>query len=297
LKIKNYSEVVSLDGFDLNITIVGLGLIGGSYAMALKELKPKNLWAVDIDKEVIEIAQKKGFIDQGYTDAEIPLKNSDLVILCVYPALMTKFVKENMDFFKKGAIITDVGGTKETLIKEVNSFLRDDLDFIGGHPMAGREYKGLSFASKDIFIGANYMLTPTEDNKKENIALIEKMVKGIGCKNVMKISPQKHDEVMAYTSQLPHIMAAALMKGVKEDTHLFVAGSFRDATRVARLNGKLWADLLIDNRENTIEKIEEFEEYVKNIKASIINKDHESLENIFEDARIKREEFIKKCQH
>ncbi|QZY53644.1 prephenate dehydrogenase [Crassaminicella profunda] len=286
-----------MDGFDFNITIVGLGLIGGSYAMALKELKPKNLWAVDIDKEAIEIAQRKGIIDKGYTDVKVPLKDSDIIILCVYPALMTKFIKENMQFFKKGAIITDVAGTKETLIKEINRFLRKDLDFIGGHPMAGREYKGLSFASKDIFVGANYILTPTPYNKKENIALIEKIVKGIGCKNIMKISAKKHDEIMAYTSQLPHIMAAALMKGVKEETHLFVAGSFRDATRVARLNGRLWADLLIDNQENTIEKIEEFEEYVGSIKNAIINKDHEELETIFEDARIKREEFIKKCQH
>lgn len=289
--------MISLEDFNFNITIVGLGLIGGSYAMALKGLKPKNLWAVDIDQDTLTRAEDMKIIHKGYKNPQIPLNHSDIVILCIYPDLMVKFMKENMEYFKKDAIITDTAGTKETLIKEINGFIRKDLDFIGGHPMAGREYKGLSFASKDIFLNANYILTPTQHNKKQNIALIEKMIKTIGCKNIMKVSVKKHDEIIAYTSQLPHIMAAALMNNVREDSHLFAAGSFKDVTRVARLNGKLWAELLLDNRENTIEKIQEFEKNITGIKNAIIHKDLVFLESIFESARIKKEEFIEKCQH
>ncbi|TCO73811.1 prephenate dehydrogenase [Marinisporobacter balticus] len=285
-----------MEDFDFNITIVGLGLIGGSYAMALKDLNPKNIWAVDIDKNALKTAQELGIIDQGYVDPEIPLKNSDIVILCIYPNLAIEFIKEQMDHFKTGAIITDTAGIKEKLLSKINGFVRTDIDFIGGHPMAGREYKGLSFASKDIFDGANYILTPIEQNKKENIQRIEYMIKGIGCKNIIKIDPKKHDEIIAFTSQLPHIVAAALMNGAKEEnTHLFVAGSFKDATRVARMNTKLWSELLIENRENTIEQIERFEKYMTEIKNTIINNDQVTLEELFENARGKREEFIEKC--
>lgn len=286
----------ALEDFDFNITIVGLGLIGASFAMALKELNPKNLWAVDIDGEAIKTAQKLGIINKGYLEPEVPLKNSDMIIMCIYPNLTIKFIKDNMNHMKVGAIITDTAGIKGKVLDEINSFIREDLDFIGGHPMAGREYKGIGFATKEIFNGANYILTPTNKNKKENIEWIEKIIKGIGCKNIMKVTPEKHDEIVAYTSQLPHIIAAALMNGsYKEDTHLFAAGSFKDATRVARMNAKLWAELMMENRDNTIAQINMFEEHMKKIKNAIMHKDQDGLEALFEHAKSKREAFIEKC--
>lgn len=285
-----------MDDFDFNITIVGLGLIGGSYAMALKELNPKNLWAVDIDENTIKTAQNMGIVDKGYLDPSIPLKNSDIVIICLYPRLTIEFIKENMNHFRKGAIITDTAGIKNKLIKEINGFIREDIDFVGGHPMAGREYKGLAFATKDIFKDANYILTPTNKNKDENIKIIEKIIKRIGCKNIVKVSPKKHDEMVAYTSQIPHVIAAALMNGaVDDDMHLFVAGSFKDGTRVARMNALLWTELFMSNKESTIAQIEVFEKHVSDIKNAIINEDYDVLENIFENAKCKREEFIEKC--
>ncbi|QEK11765.1 prephenate dehydrogenase [Crassaminicella thermophila] len=284
-----------MEDFDFNITIVGLGLIGASFAMALKELNPKNLWAVDIDMEAIETAQELGMIDKGYLEPEIPLKNSDIVIMCVYPNLTIKFIKDNMNYMKVGAIITDTAGIKKKVLDEINSFIREDLDFIGGHPMAGREYKGIGFAKKDIFKDANYILTPTNKNKKKNIELIEKIIKGIGCKNITKVTPKKHDEIIAFTSQLPHIIAAALINGSNKDDNLFTAGSFKDATRVAKMNTELWAELLMENRDNTIKQINIFEEHITKIKNAIIKKDKDRLEALFENARNKREAFIEKC--
>nr|WP_202976452.1 prephenate dehydrogenase [Anaerophilus nitritogenes] len=279
--------------FDFNITIVGLGLIGGSYAMALKNLRPKNIWAVDIDQEAIDTAQQLGIIDKGYIDPKIPLKNSDIIILCVYPNKMIQFIKENKNYFKKGAILTDTAGIKEKVIKEIEAVLPEDIDFIGGHPMAGREYKGIGFASEDIFKGASYILTPTQRNKAENIVCIEELIKKIGCKNIMKITPKKHDEIVSYTSQLPHIIATSLVNGAKkEDTINFIGGSFKDATRVAHMNTSLWTELLIENKNHILDKIIVFEKEIKKIKEALIEKNQNSLEGLFESAKQKREELI-----
>lgn len=276
--------------FDFNITIVGLGLIGGSFAMALKELKPKNLWAVDIDEDVIKTAEKKKIIDKGYLDPEIPLKKSDIVIMCVYPNLTIKFIKDNIDNFKPGAIITDTAGIKEKLIQEIDTFIRDDIDFIGGHPMAGRESKGLECAAKDIFNDANYLITPTDKNNEENIKRIEELVRAIGFRNIVKLDPKKHDEIIAFTSHLPHILASALINSNNKcDTKFFIAGSFKDATRVARINSELWTELIMDNSDNTLEQLEVFEKSIVDFKQAIMNNDRYRLMTLFEKGSRKRE--------
>lgn len=278
---------------DFNITIVGLGLIGGSYAMALKELKPKNLWGVDIDVNTIQSAEVIGIIDKGYTEAKTPLEQSDIVIISLYPEDTIKFIKNNVDNFKKDAVITDVSGIKEKVVTEVESFIPDSLDFVGGHPMAGREARGLSYATKEIFKNANYILTPTGKNKKRSIELVRKMAVKIGCKNVIEIDAKVHDKFVAYTSGVPHIIAAALMNSDSFDKErsFFVGGSFRDATRVALINSSLWSELFISNKENTIKELEEFENNITIIKNAIKNEDIDSMKSIFDNAGKKRSEL------
>ncbi|XVE29523.1 prephenate dehydrogenase [Wukongibacter baidiensis] len=278
---------------DFNITIVGLGLIGGSFAMALKELNPKNLWAVDIDEEVIKTAEKMKIIDKGYTNPEIPLKKSDIVITCIYPNLTVKFIRDNMENFKSGAIITDTAGIKEKLVREICATIREDVDFIGGHPMAGRESKGLGFATKDIFNNANYLITPTDKNKEENIKKVEELVEAIGFKNIVKLDCKQHDEIIAFTSHLPHIVASALINSdSRNDTKFFVAGGYKDATRVARINEELWTELIMDNYDNNLKQIEIFENSIANFKRAIMNNDRESLKALFRKGSQKREELI-----
>jgi prephenate dehydrogenase len=282
-----------MDGLDFNITVVGLGLIGGSFAMALKDLKPKNLWGIDIDKNTIETAENMGIIDKGYSNAEIPLKDSDIVIIALYPNLTEKFIKENNEFFKSGAIITDSSGIKEALVRNVNSFIREDVDFIGGHPMAGRESKGLAYASTEIFHNANYILTPTASNKIMNINILECIIKKLGCKNVVKIDPRDHDEIIAYTSHLPHIIAAALMNSdnLPIETEKFIAGGFKDVTRIADSNADLWAELLMGNADNIINTLEIFEENIKAIKNALKVKNEVSIKADFESAGARRREM------
>ncbi len=282
-----------MDELDFNITVVGLGLIGGAFAMALKELRPKNLWGIDIDINAIETAESMGIIDKGYSNAEIPLKESDIVIIALYPNLTEKFIKENNKFFKSGAIITDTAGIKETLVTNINAFIREDLDFIGGHPMAGRESKGLACACKDIFINANYILTPTKENKIDNINTLDCIIKKLGCKNVVRIKPRVHDEIIAYTSHLPHIIAAALVNS--DDLHIetekFIAGGFKDVTRIADSNALLWSELLMSNAENVINKLEIFEKNIKTIKNALIEKNKDAIKVEFESAGARRREL------
>ncbi len=282
-----------MKGLDLNITIVGLGLIGGSYALALKELKPKKIYAIDKDEEALRFGEELGIIDKGFTDGEIPLKDSDLVIICVYPKLVKDFVRDNINNFKSEAVITDVTGIKTEFAKEVNAILRDDIDFVFGHPMAGREFSGVKYASKEIFKGSNYIITPTERNKEYNINLIENIAKSIGFKNVEKVSPEQHDRIIGFTSQLPHVIAISLVNSDNSglDMGKFTGDSYRDLTRIARINTKLWSELFMGNRENLINEIEEFEKNIGEVKKAIIDTDIEKLCQVLDSASKKREEM------
>ncbi|HCJ56638.1 MAG TPA: prephenate dehydrogenase/arogenate dehydrogenase family protein [Clostridiaceae bacterium] len=271
-----------------NITVVGLGVVGGSYAMALRELNPKGLFGVDVNPDTLRKAENMGIIDRGYTKAEEPLKKSDLVIICIYPGQIRDFIYDNINYFKKGTVITDTAGVKTELIDEINSIIPESVDFIFGHPMAGREKKGLDFASREVFKNANYIITPTERNHAENINLIEELAMKIGFSRTVRISPEKHDEVISYTSQLPHAIAVALINSESFDnsTSSFIGDSFRDFTRIASINEELWTELFFKNNSNLVKQIELFEEKLSIIKNAIVKKDKNILvENFIEAGR------------
>ncbi|AKN30478.1 prephenate dehydrogenase [Clostridium carboxidivorans P7] len=281
-------------GFDFNIFIVGLGLIGGSYAMALRKLNPLSICGIDVDENSLKEAVNRGIIDQGFTDGKEALRKADLVIMATYPEEIVNFMKNNIGNFKKGAVITDTCGIKEGLIDIINSFLPDELDFVGGHPMAGKESKGIKVASDDIFNNANYIITPTERNRKENIMLIEKMARAIGCKKVISISPKEHDKIISFTSQLPHVIAVSLMDSdlVENNIETFTGGSFKDATRVAVINSTLWSELFFLNSDNLITEIERFQKSIEKIKNAIMSEDENTLKHIFKNATARRKKMV-----
>lgn len=275
---------------DLNITIVGLGLMGGSFAKALKPLKPKNVWAIDIDGDALGEGVKLSIIDRGYLNPKQPLQDSDIVIICLYPTLVKPFIEANKDNFKKDSIITDVTGVKIGMMNDINSVIREDVDFVFGHPMAGREKKGLEYSSAQVFQGANYIITPNQRNKIENIETIKWIAKNVGFKKVIELSPQKHDEVIAFTSQLPHVLAVALVNSddLNIDTGSVVGDSYRELTRIAQINSELWTELFIGNKINLVEKIEILQENIEKIKNSILEEDSESLKEEFEESSSRR---------
>lgn len=283
--------------FNISIAVVGMGLIGGSYAMALRELNPKCIIGIDKDEYTLKSALNDGIIDKAYENGGDFLKEAELVIIALYPKDTIAFIKNNLQYFKKGTLITDTSGIKQDIVENVNSFLPEYLEFIPGHPMAGKESSGIKGASKNIFKGANYIITPGEKNTSRGLEKIDKMAKAIGCSNVTYVSPEEHDKIITFTSQLPHIIAVSLMnlhkKDYKDGMELFTGGSFKDATRVAQINSKLWTELFIMNSDNLIEEIENFQDSMEILKKAIMNKDTKSMKDIFEKSMLKRKELVK----
>ena len=275
----------------MNICIIGLGLVGGTYALALRE-NPKinKIAAIDINQEAINKAIELGIIDNGGTDSKDFLPEADLVIISLYPKLILDFIKDNLDNFKKGAIITDAAGVKKSIMDEVNK-IPLEADFIFGHPMAGREKIGLQYADKNIFKNANYILTPNEKNKSENIATLKEIIYSMGFKNVSEITADAHDEIISFTSQLTHAIAVALVNSdnMKFDTNRFVGDSYRDLTRIAKINSKLWSELFLENKENLIHKIDEKKKKMEYIKNALLNDDADALEKEFQESTKRRE--------
>ena len=277
----------------MNIVIVGLGVIGGSYAKALKNAGYDNVFGIDKNPETLEKAKELGLIKEGFQDGSICIKNADLIIISIYPRLVRGFIEENKNNFKDGAVITDATGIKEMFINEVVDALPENVDFVFGHPMAGREKKGIDFSSAEVFKGANYLITVIERNKEENIKLIEKMAAEMGFKRIRRITPKFHDEMISFTSQLPHALAVALINADVEgrDTGSFIGDSYRDLTRIANINEDLWSELFLGNKNNLIKSIIMFEDELMKIKTALIHDDKEKLKALFKESTRRREKL------
>lgn len=275
----------------MNIVVVGLGVIGGSFTMALKNAGFKDVYGIDINEESLRKAEDLGLIKEGFTKGEEILKSADLIIISLYPRLVKNFIEENKENFKDGAVITDATGIKKMFIEDVLKILPDNIDFVFGHPMAGREKKGIDFASAEVFQGANYILTPVPRNHPENLDMIENLVKKLGFKRVRRITPEFHDEMIGYTSQLPHTIAVALMNSDIEgrETGSFIGDSYRDLTRIANINEDLWSELFLGNKENLLTSIKNFEDELDKIKNAINRDDKEELKKLFIKSTQRRE--------
>ncbi|MFO7887907.1 MAG: prephenate dehydrogenase [Eubacteriales bacterium] len=275
---------------DKNITIVGLGLIGGSIAKGIsKNIKAKNLWAVDVDQKTLDTAEKEKIIEKGFTNPKYPLQNSDLVILCTYPDTTLEFIEKNKKYFKKNSIITDTTGIKEVIIDKIKNMVDKNIIFIGGHPMAGKEVSGYQHSSVNIFKNSEYILTPTNDTDENSLNLLTKLIKNIGFNKVTFMTPEIHDRKIALTSQLPHLIACALMnnKGLEKDLS-GIGGSFKDMTRVANINSNLWCELISVNKNNLLKEIDVFIEDINEIYDTIKNSDKKELKKIFEESSLRR---------
>ena len=269
----------------MKIGIVGLGLIGGSMARRLRGFHNCRICAYNRTPETLLLARQDGVIDEGYSTPGEAMEDADLVIMCLYPKLNVDFIKENIDKIKPGAVITDVTGIKGYMVRELLGVLPENVDFIGGHPMAGREVGGYKSSTDTLFDNASYIITPTPENKSENIALVREMAKYIGCRTVMTTTPDEHDAIIAYTSQLMHVVAVALCDNpMIERSASFSAGSLRDCTRVAVINAQMWSELFAENKEHLSKRIDEMIHSLEKIKTAVDNADRDELEKIMEHA-------------
>jgi prephenate dehydrogenase len=279
--------------FRSNITVVGLGLIGGSYAMALRQNRAGRIFGIDIDERVLEKAASCGVIDQGSFDAEEVLGKSEIVIIALYPQEAIEFIKKNAKNFKPGTVITDTCGIKQPIIDAACKCLRSDVEFVGGHPMAGNEFQGFDAASEELFIDTNYIITPHENNSEKGIMTIEKLAALIGCNPVTRMKASDHDRIISLTSQLPHIVAISVANLVTGEKNMraFSGRSFMDVTRVAALNKELWTQIFRMNDTNIINRIEDMEEILNKLKNAINSQDECSLQRIFDNASIGKREI------
>lgn len=279
----------------MNITIVGLGVIGGSFAMAFKEAGFEDVYAVDLNKESIEKAKNMGIIKDGSDNAKQFLEIADLVIICIYPRIIKDFMMENRNNFKDGAIVTDVAGIKGTLIKQLDDIIPDNIDFIFGHPMAGRENKGIDHATAECYKGANYLLIDTERNDDDNVLLLQAIIYKLGFKRIIRISSDFHDQIIAFTSHLPHVMAVSLINSDVEarNTEIYMGGSYRDATRVADINEDLWTELFLGNKENLLEVIDDFMAEMSRFREDLAKGDRVSLNKRLKRATKRRRRLNK----
>lgn len=271
-----------MDFSKITVAVIGLGLMGGSFAMRLKELGAAVI-GINRTLSMAEAALRQGIVDSiDISD----LKHADIVIFCTPAKATLAFVKDHLPDFRSNAIMTDIAGVKGNLADDIRQILPLGMDFISSHPMCGHEGEGLSRADPDIFRGANYILLPDKTNRPESVELLRNMALALGCRHVPSITPEEHDRHIAYTSDLTHVLAAALINSpsLKEDTKYFTGGSFRDETRVADINSPLWTDLFLANRENLLLEIDRFTESLSQIKTALDRSDKNTLHELLEKA-------------
>ncbi len=264
----------------MNIGIVGLGLIGGTIA---KSLKNKHyITGYDISKETIDYALENNIIQKAYSNLNDFFNENDILFLCLYPKSMINFIFRNKDLFPKNSIIIEFSGIKKSVISEIESINLDNVDIIYTHPIAGSEKVGIKHSNEHIFDKANFVITPIKTNIKENIDLTISLAKEMGFKNISLITPSDHDDIIAYTSQLTHVLSLSLVNSLSStlDASKFIGDSYRDLTRISMINEKLWPELFIKNKAALLKKIESFESELKAFKGAIATEDYKKLEEM-----------------
>lgn len=279
---------------DINFLIVGLGLLGGSYAKGLKNIGFK-VSAITKNQEDIEYAVNNNIIDYGSTeiDPEI-IGEADVVIFALYPHIFIDWVKNNQQHFKSGAVITDVTGVKGSVVYAIQDILRGDVEFISAHPMAGKEISGVKNSDPAIFKGANYIVVPTEKNTESAIELCENIGKMLGFQRVSRLSVEEHDKMIAFLSQLTHCIAVSLMCCADtEGMEKYTGDSFRDLTRIARINDEMWSELFLNNKNDLLFQMERFRTSFDELYDKIKTSDREGMREMMRCSTVRRGLFDK----
>ena len=277
------------------ILIVGLGLLGGSYAKALKRFG-FHISAITKEQSSIDYALKEKIIDEGTTEIDDKIiGESDLVIFALYPHVFVEWIRDNQHLLKSGALITDVTGVKGSVVYKIQDMLRSDVEFIAAHPMAGREVSGVENSTEKMFVGANYIVTPTAKNSPEAIQTCMELGRLLGFSNVTALSPEEHDEMIGFLSQLTHCIAITLMTcNDKENMEKFTGDSFRDLTRIARINDAMWSELFMENKDALLKQMTLFADKFNELKVMIENGQVEDMRQMMRHSTARRALFDKK---
>lgn len=275
----------------LCVGVVGLGLIGGSMAKALKKYTGHLVYGCDIDEGTLSEALADGAIDEAV--AENDLSMCDLVFFALYPQQTVAFVRENIRQFRPGALLVDLCGVKRFPVENLTDFCAENgLCFIGGHPMAGRECWGFSGSDADLYKGASMILTPGEHASAPALELLEGLFADLGFGSITTTTPAAHDSMIAFTSQLAHVVSSAYIKSPRAREHEgFSAGSYKDLTRVAKLNPQMWTELFLENADDLVEEIDTITAHLAEYRKAIAENDAETLFRLLDDGRRIKEEL------
>ena len=280
-----------------NILVVGLGVIGGGYAAALTK-KGYTVRCITKEQSDIDYAIKNGLIRYGSTELDEDIvSNSQLIIFALYPTIFIDWIKKYQHLFAKGTLITDVTGVKSEVVERVQSILRDDVEFISAHPMAGRERSGVEFADPNVFIGANYIVTPTEKNTKEAIEICKRLGAELGFGRITELSPREHDAMIAFLSQLTHCIAVVLMNcNTSEGLEKYTGDSFRDLTRIAKINDRMWSELFMMNKDALLTEMDAFIKEFYEFREMLATGDVEGMREKMRNSTARRSLFDKPTQ-
>ena len=277
------------------ILIVGLGLLGGSYARVLKRFG-FPIRAITLDQSDLDYAIGEGIVDGGSTEPDAGMiGDADLVIFALYPHVFLEWIEKYQGLFKSGALLTDVTGVKRSIVYKIQEMLRPDVEFVAAHPMAGREVSGVRNSTDRMFIGANYIVTPTEKNTPEAIETCIELGRLLGFSNVTTLSPEEHDEMIGFLSQLTHCIAVTLMTcNDKENMEKFTGDSFRDLTRIARINDLMWSELFVANKDVLLEQMNLFLNQFNALKTMLENEDVDGMRAMMRHSTERRALFDKR---
>lgn len=272
----------------MKIGIVGLGLIGGSFAKAIRQNTDHSVYGTDLQQEVIGRAKAEEAIEAELT-MEI-LGQCDLVIIALYPKDTIEYLMANRMVFRKGSVVMDCSGVKETVCIQAEPIASEHgFHFLGAHPMAGREYSGFEHSQKSLFRHASMILTPPSGFPEEEAEKLKKFWYSLGFSNIQVSTPGDHDRIIAYTSQLAHVVSSAYVKSPVALEHTgFSGGSFKDLTRVARLNEEMWTELFLLNRENLTHEIDGIIGRLQAYRDAISSEDREELWSLLREGTIRK---------
>lgn len=278
----------------MNIGIIGLGLMGASFAKRLSPQKDKTIYGIDQNEQTIQTALELNIIKEGSTDPGKLIKECNLIILALYPTMIKPWIVENQQYLESGTILMDISGVKTNIVEPVQAILRKDLELISIHPMCGRESRGIDFAQADIFDNANYIIVPTNKNTPKAIEAAKQLGKDLRVKNISILSCEEHDRMIGFLSQLTHVIAVSLMN-THDNSHLveYTGDSFRDLTRIATINEDLWSELFLLNKDILLDEIDQFLDATKHFRDSLEKEDIDEMKRLFIQSTNRRKLFNK----
>ena len=279
---------------ETNILIIGLGVMGGSYARALSK-RGYTVNCITKEQKDIDYALERGMIASGTTEIDPAMVGSaDLIVFALYPHIFIEWIKQNQHLFKPGVLITDVTGVKGGIVEAVQSILRPDVEFIAAHPMAGRERSGVEFSDDSVFCGANFIITPTEKNSQAAIDFCRTLGEELGFARITELTPGEHDEMIAFLSQLTHCIAVTLMTcNDSPSLQEYTGDSFRDLTRIAKINDAMWSELFLLNRDALLRHMECFAEEFERFRRMLADGDTEGMREAMRRSTARRALFDK----